>query len=168
MPDPLDSTGFLRRGLLTQAMLTELLKLLPQLLRNVGDSDEAREQAVFAAWSAAVGGQVRRATTPIRLERKTLIIAVSDANWRAQLNRMRGQALFKLNSLLGAPTVTAIEFVINPELIVRETQPPHQITFTAPDQQALPLKADAEKIPDPEIRDTFLRAAGKCLERRAK
>ena len=149
-------------------MLTDLLKLLPLMLRNVGDSDEAREQAVFAAWSAAVGSQVRRVTTPIRLERKTLIVAVSDANWRAQLNRIRGQALFKLNSLLGAPAVTSIEFVVNPELVAEQTAPPHLITFAAPDLQALSLKADAEKIPDPEIRDTFLRAAGKCLERRAK
>ena len=149
-------------------MLTDLLKLLPQMLRHVADSDEAREQAVFAAWSAAIGSQVRKVTAPIRLERKTLIVAVSDANWRAQLNSFRGQALFKLNSLLGAPTVTAIEFVINPDLIARQDDPPLQITFTAPDQQALPLKADAERIPDPRIRDTFLRAAGKCLERRAK
>ena len=149
-------------------MLTDLLKLLPQMLRHAGDSDEARQQAVFAAWSAAVGSQVRRVTTPIRLERKTLIVAVADANWRTQLKKMSGQALFKLNSLLGAPTVTLIEFVVNPELILNETRPPGEIKFVAPDQQALPLKADAEKIPDPEIRATFLRAAGKCLERRAK
>jgi hypothetical protein len=149
-------------------MLTDLLKLLPQMLRHAGDSDEARQQAVFAAWSAAVGSQVRRATTPVRLEKKTLIVAVADANWRTQLRRMSGQALFKLNSLLGTPTVTLIEFVVNPDLVVHQAQAPDEITFIAPDKQALPLKADAEKIPDPEIRATFLRAAGKCLERRAK
>lgn len=149
-------------------MLTNLIKLLPQMLRQVGDSDEARQQAVFAAWTAAVGSQIRKATAPVRLERKTLIVAVSNANWRAQLSKMSGQALFKLNSLLGTPTVTAIEFVINPDLISNQTDLPQQIAFIAPDKQALPLKADAEKIPDPEIRATFLRAAGKCLERRSK
>jgi Dna[CI] antecedent, DciA len=149
-------------------MLTDLLKLLPKMLRHVGDTDEARQHAVFAAWAAAVGPQVRKATMPIRLERKTLVVAVADNNWRTQLKRISGQALFKLNSLLGAPTVTTIEFVVNPDLIVHETNGPHEIKFIAPDLQALPLKADAEKIPDPEIRDAFLRAAGKCLERRAK
>jgi predicted nucleic acid-binding Zn ribbon protein len=149
-------------------MMTDLLKLLPQMLRHAGDSDEAREQAVFAAWSAAVGSPVRKATMPVRLERKTLIVAVSDSNWRAQLSRIRGQALFKMNSLLGAPTVTSIEFVINPELVVRQTERASQVTFIAPDLQALQLKPDAERIPDPDIRDVFLRAAGKCLERRAK
>ncbi|MFP5263198.1 MAG: DciA family protein [Blastocatellia bacterium] len=149
-------------------MMTNLLRLLPQLLRHAGESDEAREQAVFAAWAASVGRQVRRATAPIRLERKTLIIAVADETWRAQMKRVSGQALFRLNSLLGSPTVTTIEYIINPDLIFHEIDAPEEITFIAPDKQALPLRKDADRIPDPEIRDAFLRAAGKCLERRAK
>ena len=149
-------------------MLTNLLKLLPQLLRQAGDSEEAREQAVFAAWAAAVGSQVRKATTPIRLERKTLIVAVADETWRNQMKRISGQALFRVNSLLGAPTVTMIEYVVNPDLILRDHTPPSEITFIAPDKQAIPLRKDADRIPDPDIREAFLRAAGKCLERRAK
>jgi Dna[CI] antecedent, DciA len=149
-------------------MLTNLLKLLPQLLRQAGESEDAREQAVFAAWAAAVGSQVRKATTPIKLERKTLIVAVADDTWRTQMKRISGQALFKVNSLLGAPTVTTIEYVINPNLILHDTVAPHEITFVAPDKQALPLRKDAERIPDPDLREAFLRAAGKCLERRAK
>lgn len=149
-------------------MLTDLLMLLPQMLRQSGDSDEAREQAVFAAWLVAAGGPIRKATAPVRLERKTLIVAVPDATWRAQLMTMRGQALFKLNSLLGAPLVTSIEYVVNPDLIVREPETPRQVKFTAPEKQALPLVGPAGQIPDPDIRATFLRAAGKCLERRTK
>jgi hypothetical protein len=149
-------------------MMTNLLRLLPQLLRHAGESDEAREQAVFAAWAASVGRQVRKATAPIKLERKTLIIAVADETWRAQMKRVSGQALFRLNSLLGSPTVTTIEYIINPDLIFHEIDAPEEITFIAPDKQALPLRKDADRIPDPEIRAAFLRAAGKCLERRAK
>jgi len=149
-------------------MMTDLLKLLPLLLRQAGDSDEARQQAVFAAWAAAAGKQIRRVTTPVRLERKTLIVAVPDATWRTQLQKFSGQALFKLNSLLGSPSVTGIEFVINPEIIERNAVIPPQIKFVAPDQQAMPLRESADRISDPEIRATFLRAAGKCLERRAR
>ena len=149
-------------------MLTDLLMILPQMLRQAGDSDEVREQAVFAAWLAAVGGPIRKVTAPVRLERKTLIVAVPDATWRTQLMTMRGQALFKLNSLLGAPLVTSIEYVVNPDLIVREPEFPQPVKFTAPEKQALPLLGPADQIPDPEIRATFLRAAGKCLERRTK
>ena len=149
-------------------MMTELLKLLPMLLRQAGDSDEAREQAVFAAWAAAAGAQIRRVTLPVRLERKTLMIAVPDATWRTQLQKFSGQALFKLNSILGSPAVTGIEFVINPEIIERNTIVPPQVRFIAPDQQAMPLRESADRISNPEIRATFLRAAGKCLERRAR
>jgi len=149
-------------------MLTDLLMLVPQMLRHAGDSDEVREQAVFAAWLVAVGGPIRKVTAPVRLERKTLLVAVPDVTWRTQLMSMRGQALFKLNSLLGAPLVTTIEYVVNPDLIVRETTAPPEVKFTAPDKQALPLRAQADRIADPEIRETFLRAAGKCLERRNK
>ena len=148
--------------------MMSLLNLLPQLLRTIGESDEGREQAVFAGWSAAVGSQVRKVTAPVRLDRKTLIVAVLDATWRTQLKRMSGQALFRLNSLLGAPTVTGIEFVINPDFVLHQHEAPPEITFDAPDLQAQPLKADAEQIRDPKMRATFLRAAGKCLDRRAR
>lgn len=149
-------------------MLTNLLRLLPQLLRHAGDSDEAREQAVFAAWAAAVGSHIRHATNPVRLERKTLIVAVPDSTWRGQLQKIKGQALFRLNSLLGVPTVTAIEFVVNPDLIPEPEPAPPEITFTAPERQTLSLRDKADRIPDPETRALFLRAAGKCLERRAR
>jgi predicted nucleic acid-binding Zn ribbon protein len=149
-------------------MLTDLLMLVPQMLRHAGDSDEVREQAVFAAWLVAVGGPIRKVTAPVRLERKTLIVAVPDATWRTQLMSMRGQALFKLNSLLGAPLVTTIEYVVNPDMIVREPETPQEVKFTAPETQALPLRGQADRIADPDIRATFLRAAGKCLERRTK
>lgn len=148
--------------------MTDLLSIIPQMLRRAADSDEAREQAVFAAWLIAVGSPIRRVTTPVRLERKTLIVAVPDANWRTQLNSMRGQALFKLNSVLGAPLVTGIQYVVNPNLIVREPETAREVKFTAPERQAEPLREQADRIPDPLIRDTFLRVAGKCLERTAK
>ena len=148
-------------------MLTDLLTLVPQMLLRASDSDEAREQAVFAAWVVVVGGPVRKATTPVRLERKTLIVAVLDATWRSQLMSMRGQALFKLNSVLGSPVVTAIEYVVNPGLVVSEDEHSQEITFTAPERQVAELREQADLIPDPEIRRAFLNAAGKCLERRA-
>ena len=149
-------------------MMTDLLKLLPRILRNAGDSDEAREQAVFAAWAAAVGAPLRKATAPLKLERKTLLVAVPDATWREQLKQLRGQALFKLNSLVGAPAVTAIEFVINPKFISRAHEAPREIKFVAPERQVTHLRDQADNIPNPDIRAAFLRAAGKCLERRAR
>jgi hypothetical protein len=147
-------------------MMIDLLKLLPILLRKAGDSEEARENAVLAAWIGAVGPQLRQVSAPLRLERKTLIIAVANATWQTQLHKMRGQILFKLNSLLGAPTVTTLEFVINPSMITQASGPPQQIQFVAPEKHAQTLRQNAEGIPNPELREVFLRAAGKCLDRR--
>ena len=147
--------------------MDEILTILPQLLRHASQSDETREHAVLAAWIAAVGPQIRRVTCPIRVERKTLIVAVQDATWRAQLTRLGGQVLFKLNSLLGSPVVTTVEFVTNPSLIVEDAEPSREFHFIAPEKQASQLMEDAAGISDPDLRAVFLRAAGKCLERRA-
>jgi hypothetical protein len=147
--------------------MTSLLQLLPQMLRHAGDSAEARQQAAFMAWTAAVGAQVRKVTRPLRLERKTLIVAVPDLTWRTQLDRIKGQALFRLNSLLGAPVITTIEFVINPDSIAEERPAPPEVHFTAPEEAARPLRNKAAQINNSELRETFLRAAGKCLDRRA-
>lgn len=138
------------------------------MIRQSGDSDEAREQAAFAAWVVGAGAHVRRITRPIKLERKTLIVAVPDATWRTQLAKMRGPFVFKLNSLLGNPIVTSLEFVVNPSVIVDDLQLPQPVQFIAPEEQALPLREQADRIEDPEIRAAYLRAAGKCLERRAR
>lgn len=148
--------------------MTSLLNLLPIMLRNAGDSDELREQAVFAAWSATVGPQLRQVTTPVRLERKTLIIAVLDSTWRKQLKRMDGHTVFRLNSILGSPVITGLDYVVNEELVRRSHRLPTEIEFIAPEKQALPLREKAEAISNEELRETFLRAAGKCLDRRAK
>jgi hypothetical protein len=97
-----------------------------------------------------------------------LIVAVTDHTWRTQLDRIKGQALFRLNSLLGAPVITAIEFVINPDSIRPAEATADNFHFVAPEKAAMPLRDDADRISNPELRDAFLRAAGKCLERREK
>jgi hypothetical protein len=148
--------------------LTELFRLLPALLRKAGDSEEARQQAVFAAWAAAVGSALRKVTVPMRLERKALIVAVPDKTWRTELQKLSGQALFRLNSILGTPAVTTIEFVINSEAVIKQSVHPSPVRFIAPDQQAKPLRDKARRINNPEVRAAFLRAAGKCLDRRAQ
>jgi hypothetical protein len=123
---------------------------------------------VFAAWSVSVGVQVQRATAHIRLEAKTLVVAVVDSTWRTQLAGMRGQIIFKINSILGATLVSRIQFVINEELVRCAHKMPAEVKFVAPDEQALLLGEKAGNIEDPELRALFLRAAGKCLDRRAR
>jgi hypothetical protein len=149
-------------------MLTQLQTLVARLFRRSEGSEEAREQSVLALWLVSVGTHIRRVTAPVKLERKTLIVAVIDATWRAQLKKMSGELLFRVNSLFGAPAVTSIEFVVNPRLIPQAGERSDYFEFLAPEQQAEPLREVASEISNVEVRDAFLRAAGKCLERRAR
>ncbi len=147
--------------------MRELLKYIPLVLRQAGDSEEAREQAIIAAWTVLVGREIRQISAPVRVERKTLIIAVKNALWRKQLTQMRGEILFKLNSLLGAPAITTLEFVINPDMIKASSQAPGEaVSFIAPDEHASRLQEQAAGIVSDDLREAFLRAAGKCLDRR--
>ncbi|HKV38899.1 MAG TPA: DciA family protein [Blastocatellia bacterium] len=141
---------------------------MPRLLLQAGDADYAREQAAFAAWAAAAGLQVSHVTAAVRLDRQTLFVATTDKTWRIQLNRIKDQLMFKVNSLLGTRLITRIVFVVDDPAVTKAHPIEPTISFNAPDQQALPLRENAALIPDPELRAVFLRAAGKCLERTTK
>jgi len=49
------------------------------------------------------------------LQGRTLRVAVADLIWQKQLHAMRGQIIYRINSLLGQPIVGNIDFVIDPE-----------------------------------------------------
>src|SRR5262249_32984583 len=93
--------------------MNALGRLLPSLLRGAEDSPHARECAAFTAWNGAVGAAVRRASAPVRLEGRFLIVAAVDQTWKTQLERLAQQLIFKVNSLLGAPLVTRIVFRVD-------------------------------------------------------
>jgi hypothetical protein len=148
--------------------MESLTRLLPRILIHCGDSDEGREQSVFAAWSAVVGAGVSRVTAPVRLHNKDLIVAVSDTTWSVQLGKIKGQILFRINAALGIPTVTGLRFIVNEGKVKAAHPSPPQVQFLAPEKEALLLAGPASCITDPEIRELFLRAAGKCLDRRSQ
>jgi len=140
---------------------------LPRVLRLAGDSPEARQQCVFAAWVSVVGSQVSRVTTPLGLDKKRLVVAVLDDGWRIQLKRMSGQIVFKINAVLGSAEVKAIDLAVNENKVHAAHPAPAGIKFSAPAEYALPLREKADLIPDKGLREAFLRVAGKCLERSA-
>jgi predicted nucleic acid-binding Zn ribbon protein len=93
-----------------------LIKTLPAVLRASGNAPEVAEAAAIAAWKHAAGEQLKEHALPLSLQDRTLKVAVRDAIWQKQLHSMRGQLLFRVNSLLGQPIVGAIEFIIDPSL----------------------------------------------------
>lgn len=147
--------------------MNRLLKLLPMMLRLAGDNEEVREQAVFAAWRAAAGAGVASGCTPFRLYRKHLVIAVLDQIWKKQMEQISGEYLFRVNSMLGAPLVTFIEFRVDRRWVLQARPPEAKpFTFYHTEEFTAELQTSAAHIKDESLRAQFLRAAAKCLERR--
>lgn len=146
--------------------MNSLLKMLPAMIQLSGDNEDVREQAVFAAWKAVTNYQLSQACAPFRLYRKTLVVATKDLTWKTQMERESPGWLFKLNSMLGAPLVTFIEFRIDSGHVAEaRSESERRFDFHHTEEISNELAMAAAKIQDENLRQTFLRAAAKCLER---
>jgi len=147
--------------------MNSLLKMLPVMIRLSGDNEEVREQAAFVAWRAVAGQQVAYNCIPFRLYQKHLVIAVLDLAWKKQMERLSGQYLFRINSLLGGAYVTFIEFRIDRKTVLESRTPDEKrFEFHHTEEIEAELRSAADHIKDESLREQFLRAAAKCLERR--
>lgn len=147
--------------------MESLLKLLPTMIRLSGDNEDVREQAVFAAWRTASGKGVAGGCAPFRLYEKQLVIAVLDQFWKKQLESLASHYLFRINSLLGAQMVTFIEFRLDRNFILKtQGHQAHTYEFQHTEELVDELKDSAEEIKDADLREQFLRAAARSLERK--
>jgi hypothetical protein len=151
--------------------MDDLIQALPKLLRAAGESEEVTEAAAFVAWRRVAGEALRTCAVPFRLYRKTLVVAVPDETWRRQLEIVSGQLIFRLNSVVGQPLVTFIEFRVDPDTVAAERQRLGQTAADAfvQEEKALSRAAEIEgaaaAIRDETLRRRFLVAAGSCLNR---
>src|ERR1041384_7580678 len=104
--------------------MNQLIKSLPQVLKAAGSSTEVAEAAAIAAWKHAAGEGLKEHAVALKLENRTLTVAVADPIWQKQLTSMRGQLLFRVNTILGQPLVSAFNFVIDRERAKRRVEPP--------------------------------------------
>ena len=147
--------------------MNQLIKSLPTILRAAGDSEEVAEAAAIAAWKHAAGDGLKGRAVPLKLENRTLTVSVADAIWQKQLHSMRGQLLFRVNTMLGQPVVSAIEFVIDPELASAQAEPQQAAEEPLDNEVPLELWSAANAIHDKELRKSFLKTAALSLKRRA-
>src|SRR5215212_2394729 len=144
--------------------MNQLIKALPNVLRAAGDSAEVAEAAAIAAWKHAAGEGLKGRAVAVKLENRTLTVAVADTIWQKQLHSMRGQLLFRVNSILGQSIVGAIEFVIDPKLAAPVDQ---QKQEERPDNEVpLELWSAANAIHDKKLRRSFLKTATLSLKRK--
>ena len=139
--------------------MNQLIKSLPGVLRAAGDSLEVAEAAAIAAWKHAAGDGLKEHAVPLKLENRRLIIAVADAIWQKQLTSMRGQLLYRVNSILGTPIVGALDFVVDPKLAKPRVDQAAQSEEPLDNEVPLELWAAANAIQDKELRRKFLKTA---------
>jgi|SRR5689334_22236699 len=145
--------------------MNQLIKSLPQVLRASGNAAEVAEAAALAAWKHAAGDGLKEHAVALRLENRTLTVAVADRIWQKQLTSMRGQLLFRINSLLGQPLVSVLDFVIDPKLVKPRVETEQQ---EEPRDNEVPLElwSAANAIHDKELRKSFLKTALLSLKRK--
>jgi predicted nucleic acid-binding Zn ribbon protein len=145
--------------------MDNLIKTMPAILAAAGASAEAVEAICAAAWKYAVGEALSRHSLPLELREKTMVVAVEDKTWQKQLDPMRGEFLFRLNSLLGRSLVQSIEFRVEPEKFKTTNQSELETEKVRDNPVPFELLSAAAAIDDPGLRRAFLGAAVSCLNR---
>ena len=137
-------------------------------LNAAGGSEEVAEAACVAAWKQAVGPGLISHAIPVQFQNKILVIAVADRIWQKQLEELRGQLLFRLNSMLGQAVVKSIEISIQPEKFKQEEEREDGKAGRANSPVPIELVSAAAGIEDPGLRRAFLGAAMSCVNRLEK
>ena len=147
--------------------MNRLIETLPAILKASGDSEAVTEAACMAAWKHAVGEGLSTHTIPVQLQQQQLVVAVADNIWKKQLEHMRGQLVYRLNSVLGQPLVKSIELRVDPKTveIARASQAGGSKSLPADYQVPAELLTAAAAIDDVELRRAFLGAATSCVKR---
>ena len=146
--------------------MNQLIKSLPQVLKAAGTSAEVAEAAAIAAWKHAAGDGLKEHAVAVKLENRTLTVAVADPIWQRQLTSMRGQLLFRVNTILGQPLVSAFNFVIDRKLANSSVKPVNESEEPLDNEVPLELWSAANTIHDPELRKSFLKTALLALKRK--
>jgi hypothetical protein len=146
--------------------MDNLIKTLPAILRASAASEDVVEAACLAAWKQVVGEGLVNHAVAVEVHHKKLVVVVEDRMWQRQLEQMRAQLLFRLNSLLGQPLVKAIELRVDPKLL-NEKRRAREGSTKLPADQKIPeeLVTAAAGIQDASLRRAFLGAAASCVRR---
>jgi predicted nucleic acid-binding Zn ribbon protein len=146
--------------------MDNLIKTLPAILAAAGASEEVVEAACIAAWKHIVGEGLGSHAVPVQLQNQKLVVLVEDNIWQRQLEQMRGQLLFRLNSLLGQTLVESIELRIDPKSLTKARGSREGLKKERPDYEVPgELLTAAAGIEDVELRRAFLGAATSCIRR---
>jgi len=146
--------------------MDNLIKTFPAIMKAAAASDEVAEAACIAAWKHIVGEGLSGHAVAMQLQSRKLVVVVEDNIWQRQLEQMRGQLLFRLNSVLGQTLVKSIELRIEPKALAKargtsEGSKKERLDYKIPEE----LVTAAAGIEDTKLRRAFLGAATSCIRR---
>ncbi len=87
----------------------ELAPLLDRVVRGMGAPGVDAIELVFNRWADVVGGVLAQRTRPVALERSTLVLEADDPAVVSHVRWLEHDLLRRLDELLGAGRVTAVE-----------------------------------------------------------
>ncbi len=131
--------------------------------RLFGGRPEHTLALLRAVWPGTVGEELSRRTELVALDRGVLRVRVSDLRWQRQLQRMRGPILGRLRRAAGRVAPSQLGFVTGE---IKAPAAPAPAPPPRPVREAPPIVAvAASAIPDAEVREAFLAAAARYLDR---
>jgi predicted nucleic acid-binding Zn ribbon protein len=87
-------------------------ELVPAVLRRLGIDRRMAEERLLAAWGDVVGEFIGRHSRPVRLDRKTLVVAVAQPAVLYTLETsLKRQVVGKLQATFGEQVVRNVRFV---------------------------------------------------------
>lgn len=90
---------------------TVLHGLLDAAVEDLGIDQKLVECRARMAWEEAVGPNLAQYTSPLRLSKGYLEVAVPSAVWRTQLNFMQRDIAARINELLGEKVVKGLKLL---------------------------------------------------------
>ena len=99
---------------------TVLHGLLEAAVEDLGIEQKLVECRARMAWEEAVGPALAQYTSPLRLSKGYLEVAVPSAVWRTQLNFMQRDIAARINELLGGKVVEGLKLLNQSENVERK------------------------------------------------
>jgi predicted nucleic acid-binding Zn ribbon protein len=91
---------------------TPLGQALERYLEKSGLSERIEEASVVPEWAERVGDAIAKVTSPLRVSRGTLYVAVRSSAWLMELKMMEGEIVRRLNAGRDRGRIERIRFVM--------------------------------------------------------
>lgn len=91
---------------------TKLGDALQSYLKDSGLDERVEEAGVLPEWAERVGAAIAGVTTPLRVSRGTLIVAVRTSAWLMELRLMEREILRRLNEGRDRSRIEKVRFVM--------------------------------------------------------